>query len=182
MSSSDRLLLILHVGFAIFTLGPLTAATHATPRYIRRRDVAVLRYLTRATRIYGLAALGILLFGILLAGGDFTKAYLTVSITLFVVALVLLLLIERDQRRAIHALQLAAAEQIPAAVPGSDAAELESGTDEGPKDEQRSEPEETPRPAADAELAKVERGRIASMSGVVSLIWLVTLFLMIWYD
>ena len=53
MSTSDRLLLFLHIGFAIFTLGPLTAATMSTPRYIRKRNVVVVRYLHRATRIYG---------------------------------------------------------------------------------------------------------------------------------
>src|SRR5919198_2671561 len=106
MSSSDRLLLILHVGFAIFTLGPLTAATMASPRYIRRHDVAVLRYLTRVTRIYGLAALGIFLFGLFLAHGDLARVWLSASMTLFVVALALLVLVERDQRRALHALQM----------------------------------------------------------------------------
>src|ERR687895_937225 len=122
MSSSDRLLLILHVGFAIFTLGPLTAATMATPRYIRRRDVGVLRYLTRATRIYGVGTLGIVLFGLLLSEFDLTEFWMSASVTLFAVALVLLLLIERDQRRAAHIVQLAIAEQsAPALRP--DAAE-----------------------------------------------------------
>src|ERR671915_249976 len=100
MSSSDRLLLILHIGFAIFTLGPLTTATMATPRYIRRHDVAVLRYLTRATRIYGLGTLGIFLFGLFLANGDLARVWLSASMTLFVVAFVLLVLIEREPRRA----------------------------------------------------------------------------------
>src|ERR671916_594728 len=103
MSSSDRLLLILHIGFAIFTLGPLTAATMASPRYIRHRNVAVLRYLNRATRMYGL----------FLADGDFARVWLTASITLFVVALGLLLIVERDQRRAVHRLEVAAAEAKP---------------------------------------------------------------------
>src|SRR5881394_2890648 len=61
MSGAHRLLLILHIGFAIFTLGPLTAATMATPRYIRRGDVAVLRYLRRSTQLYGLLSLGVIL-------------------------------------------------------------------------------------------------------------------------
>src|SRR5918992_241623 len=143
MSSSDRLLLILHVGFAIFTLGPLTAATMATPRYIRRHDVAVLRYLTRATRIYGLGTLGIFLFGLFLAHGDLAEVWLSASMTLFVVAFVLLVLVERDQRRAIHALQVAlAAGQIslPERTGGRRAAAGASGKDEvetttGPDDQ-----------------------------------------------
>src|SRR4051794_30006055 len=43
MSFSDKLLLWLHIGFAIFAIGPLTALTSAAPRYIRARDLGVLR-------------------------------------------------------------------------------------------------------------------------------------------
>jgi Ca2+/Na+ antiporter len=197
MSSSDRLLLILHVGFAIFTLGPLTAATMATPRYIRRHDVAVLRYLTRATRIYGLGTLGIFLFGLFLAHGDLARVWLSASMTLFVVAFVLLVLVERDQRRAIHALQVAiAAGQISlpertgrrpdVATSGKD--EVEAGAEadqaggEAPQRDAEDEANDVaPRRAGD-DIARVERGRIASISGVVALIWLVILFLMIWYS
>jgi hypothetical protein len=197
MSSSDRLLLILHVGFAIFTLGPLTAATMATPRYIRRHDIAVLRYLTRATRIYGLGTLGIFLFGLFLAHGDLARVWLSASMTLFVVAFVLLVLVERDQRRAIHALQVAiAAGQISlpertgrrpdAATSGKD--EVEAGAEadqaggEAPQRDAEDEANDVaPRRAGD-DIARVERGRIASISGVVALIWLVILFLMIWYS
>src|SRR3954465_553920 len=111
MSSGDRLLMILHIGFAIFALGPITAATMATPRYIRRADASVVRYLNRATRIYGLLTLGIFLFGLLLAHGRFNQVWLSASMTLFIVALVLLLIIERDQRKALHKIELAAAER-----------------------------------------------------------------------
>jgi Ca2+/Na+ antiporter len=213
MSSSDRLLLILHVGFAIFTLGPLTAATMASPRYIRRHDVAVLRYLTRATRIYGLATLGIFLFGLFLAHGDLARVWLSASMTLFVVAFVLLVLVERDQRRAIHALQLAIAsgkisfsqhtrkpeaatskrdEVVTAADPDTargDVAERDAETEANAEAEAEAEARRdaddeddytAPRRPGD-DIARVERGRIASISGVVALIWLVILFLMVWY-
>jgi hypothetical protein len=206
MSSSDRLLLILHVGFVIFTLGPLTAATSATPRYIRRRNVAVLRYLTRATRIYGVASLGIALFGLLLAGGELAEFWLSASVTLFVVALVLLVLIERDQRRAAHILEVAAAEQgalarpagtapaVAADAEGAEAAEAKAVTEpaaerapepaaDGDTDSDADEPRrKEPKEPLDDEIARVERGRIASFSGVVALIWLVILFLMVWYS
>jgi hypothetical protein len=152
MSSSDRLLLILHIGFAIFTLGPLTAVTSATPRYIRRGEPAIVRYLNRGTRLYGLLALGVFLFGLLLAHGKFSEFWLSASMTLFVVALVLLFIVERDQRKAVHKLEVAAA------VDG----------DEGEKAEAEPEP------------ARVEQGRIAAFSGVVALIWLVILVLMVW--
>jgi hypothetical protein len=205
MSSSDRLLLIFHVGFAIFTLGPLTAATMATPRYIRRHDVGVLRYLTRATRIYGLASLGIFLFGLFLAHGDLARVWLSASMTLFIVALVLLVLVERDQRRAIHALQVAIAAgriSLPERTGRTQAAGAERGdgetaTEPAPEADAKEAIEAAdageqggaapgagggaPAAAGGEDIARVERGRIASISGVVALIWLVILFLMVWY-
>ncbi|GLW07328.1 hypothetical protein Misp01_24580 [Microtetraspora sp. NBRC 13810] len=98
------LLLVLHIGFAIFTLGPLTAVTMAAPRAIRAKEVGLLRFLQRSTRIYGLGALGVLIVGLGLGGSDLGKPYLTVSMTLFVVAIVLLVLIERDLRTAVRVL------------------------------------------------------------------------------
>ncbi|MEU5880235.1 hypothetical protein [Spirillospora sp. NPDC047279] len=190
MSKSDRLLLVLHIGFAIFALGPLTAATMATPRFIRKQNTVVLRYLNRTTRIYGLGTLGILLFGLFLADGDFARVWLTASITLFAVALVLLMLVERDQRRAIHLLEVAEAEAAPAAtavaaVPKDGKEDKADKADKAAKSKDGEEPAEAETPAAAsavrADIAQVERGRIASMSGVVALLWLVILFLMVWY-
>src|SRR5262245_52308039 len=110
MSFTDRLILWLHVAFVIFTIGPVTIATMSSPRYIRTRNVGVLRYLLRVTRIFWAASLGVLIFGIVLGQrlNKLSSAWLTVSMTLFVVALVLLVLIMRDQRRAIGALEAAA--------------------------------------------------------------------------
>jgi hypothetical protein len=161
----DRLLLFLHIGFAIFTLGPLTAATMASPRYIRAGNTVVVRHLHRTTQIYGFATLGVFLFGLLLGRGRLAEIWLVVSITLFVVALVLLLLVERDQRKAVHLLQLAEAEAEPAPEPAE-------GEEAKPK-------EEAPEPAR-TETAQVQRGRIAAVSGVVALLWLVILVLMVW--
>ncbi|WP_169983432.1 MULTISPECIES: hypothetical protein [unclassified Microbispora] len=104
MSPLDHLLLWLHIGFAIFALGPLTAVTSVTPRYIRARDLSVLRYLHRATRLFGLLTIGVFLFGLLLGRSALGAPYLSVSMTLFVVGAVLLVIVERDQRTAIAAL------------------------------------------------------------------------------
>jgi hypothetical protein len=140
-----------------------------------------------------------------------------VSITLYVVAAVLLVMILRDQRKALATLQFAASAQAVSsggttplagtAVALADEAQPELGTPQSPA--QRSagaesagaEKEEdagvdgeqaaagespAPTPATPgaapgvAIAAAVERARISSLSGVVALIWLVSLVLMVW--
>ncbi|MCG5216842.1 DUF2269 family protein [Streptosporangium sp. KLBMP 9127] len=138
----STLLLWLHIAFAIFALGPVTAVTMATPRYIRAKDVGVLRYLHRSTRIFGLLSLGVFLFGLLLGGRDLAKPYLSVSMTLFIVAAILLVIIDRDQSTAIRALST----------------------------------------ETEGDDAKVQTGRVATLSGVVTLLFLVILVLMVMFD
>ncbi|GII93230.1 DUF2269 family protein [Sinosporangium siamense] len=141
-----HVLLWLHIAFAIFTIGPVTATTMTTPRYIRAKDVNVVRYLHRATRIFGVGTLGVFLFGALLGGSSLGRPYLSVSMTLFIVALVLLVIIDRDQRSAVRVLS--------------------------------AKPSDGEAGAADL---KVQTARIATLAGIVSLIWLVILVLMIWF-
>ena len=181
MSFTDRLVLWLHVAFVIFTIGPVTMAIMSSPRAIRTRNAAVLRHLLVMTRIFGAASLAVLVFGIILGQSlhDLGKAWLTASMTLYVVALVLLVLIMRDQRRAIAA--LAAAGGQPAVTPAPDAVE------EGGAGAADADPDQAAQAAqagsggvAAAHVASVERGRIASMGGVVSLLWLAILVLMVW--
>src|SRR5258708_34921342 len=111
MSFSQRLVLWLHVAFVIFTIGPVTLAIMSTPRYIRKRDIPILRFLTRMTFIFAIASLGVLIAGFGLASmiSKAGKPWIIVSATLFVVAVLLLALIHRDQRHAINALEDAAA-------------------------------------------------------------------------
>src|SRR5215469_890371 len=106
MSFTDRLVIWLHVAFVVFSIGPVSIAILATPRYIRHRNVPVLRYLLRTTRIFGVASLGVLVLGIVAAGqlSDLKDAWVTAAETLFVVSLVLLVLVTRDQRKAVIAL------------------------------------------------------------------------------
>jgi hypothetical protein len=211
MSFTDRLLLWLHIGFVIFAIGPVTIATMSTPRYIRARNVDVLRYLSRMTRIFGAASLGVLLFGVIAGQSlhDMTKTWVTASLTLFVVALVLLMLIMRDQHKAIAAVEasLAAAPGIPAgeaAALAPAASSAMAGRPEPTAADVEPAPAEAlvtgtlaagggatgsgatgggatgTATAAQVLVATVERGRIASLAGVVSLIWLVILVLMVW--
>src|SRR6202161_286572 len=109
MSFADHAILWLHVTAAVFTIGPGTAAIMSTPRFIRKRNPIVVGYLFRTTRIYSLGSLLTLVFGIILAGmtHKFSQWWISVSLTLFVVAFILLLLIMRDQRTALTALTTA---------------------------------------------------------------------------
>jgi|ERR1017187_3903655 hypothetical protein len=178
MSFTDRLILWFHIGFVIFAIGPVTIATMSTPRYIRTRNLVVLRYLSRMTRIFGAASLGVLLFGIIAGQSlhEMTKSWVTASMTLFVVALVMLLLIMRDQHRAIVAL-----EGVEVPVVSGSGGQPAAPDPTGAKDDEPGPPEPpSPPPAQGIALATVERGRIASLAGVVSLIWLVILILMVW--
>ena len=179
MSFTDRLIIWLHVAFVIFAVGPVGVAILTSPRYIRIRNVAVLRYLLRTTRIFGIASLGVLLFGIVAAErlNKLKDAWVTTAMTLFVVSLVLLVLIMRDQRKAVVALETAAEREALATANTATA-----GGQDGPREDDPGGQAIPPgSPAAQAaHVATVERGRIASLAGIVTLIWLAILVLMIW--
>jgi len=177
-SFPDRLMIWLHVAFVIFTIGPVTIAILSTPRYIRSRNVAVLRYMLRTTRIFGVASLGVLAFGLAAAQSlhKLESAWVTTAMTLFVVSLVLLVLIMRDQRRAVAALETAvehealAAANTPPPGAGQRGQKGREDSPDAPAGQARTPPHAAP----------VERGRIASLAGIVTLIWLVILVIMIW--
>ena len=180
-SFTDRLMIWLHVAFVIFTIGPVTIAILSSPRYIRTRNIAVLRYMLRTTRIFGFASLGVLAFGI--AAGQalhkLSAPWITTAMTLFVVSLVLLVLIMRDQRRAVVALETASETEALAtanSAPPGDGKDGRNGHDDAPDAEAIPVAATAHAPHA----ASVERGRIASLAGIVTLLWLVILVLMIW--
>jgi hypothetical protein len=177
-SFTDRLMIWLHVAFVIFTIGPVTIAILSSPRYIRTRNVAVLRYMLRTTRIFGIASLGVLAFGIAAAQSlhKLNATWITAAMTLFVVSLVLLVLIMRDQRRAVVALETASEHEALATAnpaPPGDGRDGQNGHDDAPDAQAVTV---SPLPHA----ASVERGRIASLAGIVTLMWLVILVLMVW--
>ena len=173
MSFGDRLVLWLHIAFAIFTIGPVALAISSTPRAIRRRDIPVLRYLSRITVIFTAASLLVLVFGIVLGNivHAFSRPWLTVSMTLFVVAIVLLVLIVRDQRKAIRAIsELTSDDRAGSGTDREDRVESAQHGDDGTGQQA----------TGAAHTASVERGRIAALGGVVNLLWLVILVLMVW--
>jgi hypothetical protein len=105
MSTADKILLWCHIAAVMFLLGPLTIATVSTPRYIRASEITVLRHLHRTTRIFGGGSLLVLVFGLGIAHKNISKPWLTVSMTLFVVGMLLLVFfVEPDQRKAIREL------------------------------------------------------------------------------
>jgi hypothetical protein len=204
MSFADHAVLWLHLVAAIFTIGPGTAAIMSTPRYIRRQNTVLVGYLYRTTRIYSLAALLTLVFGAVLAGMEhkFSQWWISVSLTLFVVAFVLLMLIIRDQRTALTALTAAddtiAAErsEVARTAEATRTAEAVRVAEAAPEGQATAvagcsppvaavasdaQPALATDPRTGLRLAAVERGRIASMGGITALIWLVILVLMVWH-
>jgi hypothetical protein len=180
MSFTDRLVIWLHVAFVVFSIGPVGIAILATPRYIRHRNVPVLRYLLRTTRIFGVASLGVLVFGIVAAQQlkKLSTSWITAAMTLFVVSLVLLVIIMRDQRKAVVALETAAEHEALATANTEPDAGRQGGDAPDAPDAQAIPTGSAP--TSQAHVANVERGRIASMAGITTLIWLVILVLMVW--
>jgi hypothetical protein len=171
----------------------------STPRFIRKRNPVIVGYLLRTTRIYSFGTLLTLVFGIILTAmtHKFSQWWISVSLTLFVVAFILLLLIMRDQRKALGALNRAAAadgvtENTRSADAGAATAEADAaeGTQPAVTEGDRpaiggAQPAAGVAQFAAAEAnrmtAAVERGRITSLGGVTALIWLVILVLMAWH-
>ena len=190
MSFADHAVLWLHLVAAIFTIGPGTAAIMSTPRYIRRQNTVLVGYLYRTTRIYSIAALLTLIFGAVLAGmtHKFSQWWISVSLTLFVVAFVLLMLIIRDQRTELTALTTAddtvaavGSETVRSSQAAQEPQEAEAADGEQPATAVASDaqPPTTTDPKTGLRLAAVERGRIASLGGITAVIWLVILVLMV---
>jgi hypothetical protein len=178
MSFADHAVLWLHVTAAVFTIGPGTAAIMSTPHYIRKRNPVVVGYLFRTTRIYSFAALLTLVFGLILTGmtHKFSQWWISASLTLFVVAFVLLLGILRDQRKALATLDAAEGAAVADAVEDIVRPEVtgEAAATRGGQAAATA--------AGDLRVAAaVERGRIASLGGLTALIWLVILVFMVWH-
>jgi Ca2+/Na+ antiporter len=181
MSFGDHAVLWLHVTAAVFTIGPGTAAIMSTPRYIRKGNPVLVGYLLRTTRIYSFAALLTLVFGLILTAmtHKFSQWWISASLTLFVVAFVLLLFILHDQRHALSKLDAAAGAAVADDVESSLRSEvaLEAAADGAAASGARP----TATAATEFQAAAVERGRITLLGGLTALIWLVILVFMVWH-
>src|SRR6266702_2005247 len=183
MSFGDHAVLWLHVTAAVFTIGPGTAAIMSTPHYIRKQNPVVVGYLLRSTRIYSFASLLTLIFGLILTGmtHKFSQWWISVSLTLFVVAFLLLVIIMRDQRKALATLNAAEGAAVTNRLGDSIRSEAAAETTAeaaGAGDVQPAASARHHAPATAGDLrvaAAVERGRIASLGGLTALLWLVIL-------
>src|ERR1700749_4045363 len=153
MSFGDKAILWLHIAAAVFTIGPGTAAIMSTPRYIRSRNPVIVGFLLRTTRIYAFGSLLVLIFGLILTGmtHKFNQWWISASLTLFVVAFVLLLIILRDQRRALAKLD---------AAQGASGAAVANAVDERVQEEARQ--------AAAAEAAAAATGAQPPAAGAAA--------------
>src|SRR4051794_3466873 len=101
----------LHVGAAIFIIGPLTVAMTAAPRATRAgaEGLPLLRWFYRTTRYYGLGTLAVFATGALVVPlnkhVNFDTAWLTASMALFVVGFLLVLFSAAEQRKALNQIE-----------------------------------------------------------------------------
>jgi hypothetical protein len=97
-----KIMMALHVLFAIFAIGPLVHAATTAGRGIRRADAAATASASRMLKIYSYASVLVIVFGFALMSSDspygshqkvaeFSEAWIWVSLLLWVVALALVL-------------------------------------------------------------------------------------------
>lgn len=109
-SVGRNLLLLLHIAAAVYLIGPITILTVSTPRAIRNGPdgLPVLRFFHRSTLVYGYASVVVLLLGLTLVQGrySYNQFWLSASMTLFAVAILLTLVVAApSQRKAIARLE-----------------------------------------------------------------------------
>ncbi|GAA4204961.1 DUF2269 family protein [Actinocatenispora rupis] len=163
------LLLTLHVLLAIFLIGPLAMIPMTAMRSIRKRDASAVGDAARQTTVYGLASIVVFLLGFGVAGSKSNRfslgdPWITISMTLYVIALVLVLaVLVPDLRRA--------------------AKLLTAGVPDAPKPAKGDEPEETVSATASelAEHARLSsvRARVSAIGGLVALLFIAIIVLMV---
>ncbi|HEV7825380.1 MAG TPA: DUF2269 family protein [Mycobacteriales bacterium] len=170
----------LHVIAAVFLIGPLVLVPMTGLRAIRLGDLGAVRNAARQTTLYGL--LSLLVFGLGLAvvptepeHYDFATPWVTISMTLFIVALALILGVAAPAlSKAASLLESRTADpaRTAAATPAADQAAGDAAADTVPAPA-------TPAAITDPQLDSA-RGRVAASSGVASLLVLViTVFMVV---
>lgn len=177
------LLKTLHVLLAVFLVGPLTMVPMTALRAIRRRDAAGLTGVARQTMIYGAGSVVVFLLGFGLVGlrpGRFSLAdpWITISMTLYVIALVLVFALQvPDVRRAGKLIDSGVVDEPRS--PETEAAPTPAGSEgEGTRTVEQTVT------ATATDLATTRRldalyGRTAAVSGLVTLLFLAIIVLMV---
>jgi len=168
-------LVLLHVLAAVFLIGPLVVAPMAGLRALRLGDGGRLQDAARQTTLYGLLSTTVFVFGVLAVATEdddytFSTIWVNVSMTLYVLALLLILLVV-----------------APALNKSAKLINAPATVTVDPVDGELPAPE--PGPVAPVPLTAQEpevkgkldalRGRIAASSGMVSVLLLVTAALMV---
>lgn len=167
LSAMHTFLVLLHVLAAVFLIGPLVMAPMYGLRALRLGDAGGVHNAARQTMLYGLLSLVVFAFGTLAVATtdeDYTfgSVWVTVSMTLYILTLLLVLLVVAPALGKVAKL-LTAPE---------------------PEDED-AEPTATPLVPLAAQAPEVKglldglRGRIAASSGIVAVLVLVTTALMV---
>jgi uncharacterized membrane protein len=183
-----KLFLALHVLFAIFLIGPLAMIPMTALRSIRGRDARQLHGAARQTMIYGLASILVFLLGFAVVGTEPSNhkislgaPWLTISMTLYVIALVLVLVVLVPSLRKAARLIDKGVLDTKSALAGAAKPAVSGGKGEEGDTATEVEPTLT---ATAADLAGKERldalyGRTAGIAGLVALLFAVIIVLMV---
>jgi uncharacterized membrane protein len=153
----------LHVVAAVFLIGPLVVIPMSGLRAIRVGDLSAVRNAARQTTLYGLLAILVFALGAAVVPTEsehynFGTPWVTISMTLFIVALGIILGVLVPALTKAASLLEARTTPAPTIADGEDAAPAATVTD----------------PQVDA-----ARGRVAASSGVASLLLVVITVLMV---
>ena len=198
----------LHVLAAVFLIGPLAVAPMTGLRAIRHQDVATVRGSARQTTLYGLLSLVVFGLGLAVVPTEhrhysFGSAWITISMTLYIIALLItLLVVAPSLMRAAKLLATGAVDEeqppppdsfttgdtptgTPVAPltpdPGAAPPEGTAGTTEGaaPTDTATTAPAPSHLVADVRHKLDSARGRVAITSGIVNLLLVVIVILMV---
>jgi uncharacterized membrane protein len=152
----------LHVVAAVFLIGPLVVIPMSGLRAIRHGDLSAVRTAARQTGLYGLLSILVFALGAAVVPTEsehynFGTPWVTISMTLFIVAVAVILGVTVPALTKAGSLLEARTAPAPSTADGEDAA---------------------PAPLTDSQL-DAARGRVAASSGVASLLLVAITVLMV---
>jgi uncharacterized membrane protein len=176
-----KFVMVLHVLAAVFLIGPMAIAPMIGMRAIRKHDARGVHEAARTTTLYTLLSLVVAGLGLVLTAvgskyWSFGDVWIVVSLTLYVIALLLGIGVVSPGLTAAARL-LDASTSVPA-TPLSPPTVTDATVAEAP------EPAGTDTATIDVEARrKVDAayGRVAASSGIVALLLIIVVVLMVWH-